>query len=276
VGPDGYPAGLVALRDHPMTPVRSLGPLALFLGLLAAGNGSARAQDRSSLSPAPDTTRASAAMRTDEDGPVRLSLPTESDRAAWRKPGFRLQLGASFGDLQGLGGAPSGLVYGALLRIGMRLDERWSILGSFQYAGASGASGLSGLRFLGTLEPTWHVLPNVSLAVGLGFGGIVESRTNRADPEPLRDTLDTSYTFVDASHPLARCSGVGVAALTRADYMFVIGPRASTGLALEVSGQWTGCVDSGERVEPDTGRPIVRRQWWPHLGGTIAWVIAWR
>lgn len=211
-----------------------------------------------------------------DDGPVRFSLPTESDRAAWRRAGFRLALGASFGDLVGLGGAPSGLLYGAVLRIGMRLDERWSILGSFQYSLASAANGLSGMRFSGTLEPTWHVWGNLSLAVGLGFGGLSEGRTGRADPEPLPDTLDTSYTFVDAQHPLPSCGGVGLVALTRAEYLFVLGPRSSTGLALELSGQWTGCVQDTGRVEPDTARPIVRRQWWPHLGGTVAWMIAWR
>lgn len=216
------------------------------------------------------------ALRTDDDGPVRLSLPTESDRAAWLAPGFRLQLGALFGELHGLGGAPRGLLYGVLLRVGTRLDERWSILGSFQYALASATDGLSGMRFMGTLEPTWHVSRHVSLAAGVGFAGLVESRTGRDDPEPLASTLDTSYTFVDARNPLPRCSGIGVAALGRADYTLVLGSRSSMGLALELSGQWTACVEDSGRVEPDTARPIVRRQWWPHLGGTVAWFVGWR
>jgi hypothetical protein len=221
-------------------------------------------------------TPATSEMRTDEDGPVRLSLPTESDRVAWRKAGFRLQIGASFGELHGLGGAPRGLLYGVLVRLGARLDERWSILGSFQYSLASAPGGLEGLRYMGTLEPTWHVTRNLSLAFGLGFAGLVEAPTTRSDPEPLEDTLDTSYTFVDASTPLPRCSGMGVAAVTRADYSIVLGSRSSTGLALELSGQWTACVDDSGRVEPDIARPIVRRQWWPHVGATIAWFIGWR
>ena len=36
-------------------------------------------------------------------------------------------------------------------------------------------------------------------------------------------------------------------------------------------GQWTGCVDDTGRVEPDTGQAIVRRQWWPHVGGRRHW-----
>jgi hypothetical protein len=256
MGPDGQPTGLVAVRG------RSLRLLIVALLVLAPAGAHA--------------TPASSELRTDEDGPVRLSLPTESDRVAWRKAGFRLQLGATFGELHGLGGAPRGLVYGVLLRIGMRLDERWSMLGSLQYALASAPGGLEGVRFMGTLEPTWHVSPHVSLAFGLGFAGLVERTTGRADPDPLASTLDTSYTFVDSRNPLPRCSGIGVAALTRADYTIVLGSRSSMGLALELSGQWTACVEDSGRVEPDIARPIVRRQWWPHLGGTVAWFVGWR
>ena len=36
------------------------------------------------------------------DDPVRLTLPTESDRAAWTTPGFRIALGAAYGRLAGL------------------------------------------------------------------------------------------------------------------------------------------------------------------------------
>ena len=212
--------------------------------------------------------------RADDDGPVRVSLPTASDREAWQRPGFRLQLGVLYGHLFGIGGAPGGPLVGPLLRIGLRLDPDWSLLASFSYAVASG--DLSGLRYGATLEPTWHLTPHLGVALGLGLAGIVEGRTGRADPEPLPGTLDTSYTFPDASPPIARCIGAGVVGLTRADWLWVLGPRTSTGLALELDGQWTGCVDDTGRVEPDTARPIVRRQFWPHLGVSLSWVIAWR
>jgi hypothetical protein len=216
------------------------------------------------------------ARADDEDGPVRFSLATRSDHDAWREPGFRLQLGLAYGELFGLAGAPSGRLLGPVLRVGLRLDDSWSLLASFQYLSASAAGGLSGLRFAGTLDPTWHVAPGFTVAIGLGFGGIVEGRTARPSPDPQPGTLDASYTFPDASTPLPSCSGVGVAGLARADWMFVLGPRAATGLALEVGGQWTGCVASTGRVEPDTAEPIVRRQWWPHLAVTLAWLVAWR
>lgn len=218
---------------------------------------------------APDRARAD-----DEDGPVKVSLPTESDREAWTRPGFRVQLGAVYGRMFGIGGAPDGRLLGPILRAGVRLDADWSLLGTLQYTAASGE--LSGLRYAGTLEPTWHLNRQLSLAVGVGFGGIVEGRTGRTGPDPPIGTSDGSYTFPGSRRPFASCEGTGVAGLARVDYAIVIGPRSATGLALEVGGQWTGCVDDTGRVEPDTAEPIVRRQFWPHVGATLAWVVAWR
>ena len=210
------------------------------------------------------------------EGEPKLSLPVEADREAWRRAGFRLGLGVVYGQLRGLQGAPSGRLTGFLLRLGLRLDADWSIYTSFQYALASSPGGLSGLRFAGTLDPTWHVTAHLSLAVGLGFGGIVEGSTGRPDINPLPSTLDSSYTFPGANPPLPSCSGVGVAALARAEWTIVLGPRSATSLGVEAIGQWTGCVDDTGRVEPDTGRSIVRRQWWGHEGLTATWGISWR
>jgi hypothetical protein len=176
----------------------------------------------------------------DEDGEPRLSLPTAADRAAWQTGGFRLGLGLVYGRLVGLRGAPSGRLLGPTIRIGVRLDDSWSVLASFQYAAASQDGGLSGLRFAGTVDPTWHVTPNLSIALGFGFGGIVEGPTGRMDPEPLPSTLDTSYTFPDARPPIASCSGVGAAGLARVEWAWVLGPRSQTGVAIEAVGQWTG------------------------------------
>jgi len=219
---------------------------------------------------------AAAKPASDDDGEPRLSLPTQADRDAWRNSGFRLGLGLVYGRLIGLRGAPSGRLIGPTVRVGLRLDQSWSILASFQYAAASQPGGLSGLRFAGTLDPTWHVTPSISLAVGFGFGGIVEGRTGRMDADPLPSTIDTSYTFPDSRHPVASCSGVGAAGLVRGEWAYVLGPRTQTSVALEVVGQWTGCVDDTNRIEPDTGTAIVRRQWWPHTGVTLAWGVAWR
>lgn len=217
-----------------------------------------------------------AASSDDDEGAPKLSLPTEADRDAWLRGGFRLGLGIVYGQFAGLQGAPSGRLRGVTVRMGLRLDPDWSVLASFQYAQVSAAGGLSGLRFSGTVNPTWHVTRHLALAVGLGFGGIVEGSTSRPDVAPLPSTLASSYTFPGASPPLPSCSGVGVAGLARAEWIIVLGPRAATGFTLEAMGQWTGCVADTGIVEPDTGQAIVRRQWWPHAGATLGWGMMWR
>ena len=213
----------------------------------------------------------------DEDGAPRLSLPTEADRAAWQRSGFRLALGGGYGQLVGLGGAPSGRLIAAKLRAGVRLDAKWSLFASFEYARASQPGGLSGLRFSGTIDPTYHLTPNLAVSIGLGFGGIVEGRrTGRMDADPLPATLETSYTFADASDPIASCQGVGAAGLLRVEWGYVLGPRSRFIIAGEALGQWTGCVNDTNRFEPDSGKAIVRRQYWPHTGGTLSLGVMWR
>jgi hypothetical protein len=242
------------------------GPVILAVALA----GSAHAAET-----APAATH-SAAAGDDAEGEPKLSLPTEADRDAWRRSGFRMGIGAEYGEMVGLEGAPSGRLLGFLLRLGVRLDPDWSLLASLQYARASTAGGLSGLRFSGTIDPTWHVTQHLSLAVGLGFGGIIEGNTGRADVSPLPGTLASSYTFPSPSPALPSCTGVGVAGLARAEWTIVLGPRSATSFALEGLGQWTGCVDDTGHVDLDTGQAIVRRQWWPHTGGTLQWMVTWR
>jgi hypothetical protein len=216
------------------------------------------------------------AATNDSEGEPKLSLPTEADREAWRRGGFRMGIGVAYGDLVGLAGAPNGRLLGFLLRLGVRLDPDWSLLASLQYARASSPGGLDGLRFAGTIDPTWHATSHLSLAVGLGFGGIVEGSTSRPDVSPLPGSLSSSYTLPSPGPPLPSCSGVGVATLARAEWTIVLGPRSATSFALEAVGQWTGCVDDTGHVDLDTGQAIVRRQWWPHTGGTVQWGFTWR
>ncbi len=213
----------------------------------------------------------------DDELPFKLSLPTEDDRTAWKSPGFRMQLGLGYGWIEGILGAPSGRLIDAVVRVGARLDSDWSVLGSLQYGSASAVGGLSALRFAGTLDPTWHMTESLDLAVGFGFAGLVEGRTDRANPDvEQRTTLVDSYTLPNARKPLSSCSGIGSAGLVRVGWTMVLGPLSSTGVQLEFDGQWTGCVESLGRVEPDTARPLVRRQWMPHVGGSVAWVVGWR
>jgi hypothetical protein len=228
--------------------------------------------------PATTNARDDKPLITDEEeGPPKLSLPTEEDRVAWTKAGFRLHLGAAYGRMVGQRGAPSGRLIGAKLRVGLQLDAAWSVTTSFEYAQAKETRGLDGLRFLGTLDPTWHINRSFAVSIGFGFGGIVEGRnTGRPDAEPLATTLETSYTFPDSSPPIARCSGVGPAALARVEWGYVMGPRSRFTLSAEGTGQWTGCVHDTNRFEPDTGKAIVRRQFWSHAGFTLNAGIAWR
>ncbi len=228
-------------------------------------------------SPAEAAPLPAAATADDDDFklPFRLSLPTLADHKAWQTLGFRLQLGYGYGAALGLSGAPDADLHVIIIRVGARLDEDWSLLSSFQYGVASG--GILGMRFSGTLDPTWHVWSGLELALGAGFAGIVEGGPPRTDPSAAqRSEIVASYTFPDNSKLLPRCSGVGAAALARVGWNFVIGPLASTTLSAQVDGQWTGCEEDLDRLEPDTAEAIVRRQWWGHVGSTLTWTIAWR
>jgi hypothetical protein len=237
-------------------------------------------------SQAPATTAADAAVdaaaattETEDLLPFKLSLPTEEDAAAWQTPGFRMQLGVGFGMLQGLAGTPGSKNIPILVRIGARLDRDWSLFGSFQFAVAGWRKNgdLSGLRFAGTIDPTWHITDHLDLAAGFGFGGLVEGSTGRSDPNAeQRASLVASYTFPSARTPMVTCSGLGVTGNLRATYMWVLGPLSATGFALQTDGQWTACVETVGRVEPDTAQSIVRRQWWANAGGSLTWVISWR
>ena len=226
---------------------------------------------------ASDPTDDKAASDRDDELQLRLSLPTESDQAAWKKPGLRLQLGAAWQEFVGLMGPPSGSGWGAVIRIGARLDPQWSLLASFHYGAVTATGGLNGLRYAGTIDPTWHVTPNLDLAMGVGVGGLVEGNTGRkeADLDQL-GSLASSLTWNSARTPFGNCQGSGLAGLLRAGYTVVLGPLSATGVTIELNGQWTACTQTSSRAEADTARPIVRRQWWAHSGGTVAWVFAWR
>jgi hypothetical protein len=262
---------------------RRAGAAGLAALALVVGVGAARAQTRApELAPPPPLPAPASASaipesdtaKNDKEGPPRLSLPTEADRDAWLRDGFRLGIGLHTGEMFGLEGAPRARLIGATIRLGLRLDADWSILASFQYGVMS--RGLTGLRFSGTLDPTWHATRHLSLALGLGFAGISGGSTGGADIAPLPSTLDSSYTFPSANPPLPSCTGGGLAALARAEWAIVLGARSATTFGLEAFGQWTGCVDDTGLVEPDTGQAIVRRQFWPHVGVTGTWGILWR
>src|SRR3984885_15612688 len=147
--------------------------------LLVAASARADDQQSTATTERGTTTAPISAKPADEEGVPKLSLPTEADRVAWLNPGFRLGLGLVYGRMYGIHGPPNGRILGAQMHAGLRLDEQWSLYTTFQYAAASGPGALSGLRFEGTVDPTWHVTRSFWLAVGFGFGGIVEGHTSR-------------------------------------------------------------------------------------------------
>ena len=215
------------------------------------------------------------AMAADEEPPFRLSLPTIEDHKAWLLPGFRLQLGYAKGNIWGLSGVPDGSTGAAVLRFGARLDEQWSVMSTFVYAASSG--GVSGLRFMGTIDPTWHVTERFSVAVGAGFGGLIEPGWTRDDPEAeLNQSLVAPYTHPNTDKLLPGCEGAGVAALVRAEWFIVFGPISGLALHAQFDGQQTHCVLDTGRVEPDTARPITRSQYWTLIGASVGAMFAWR
>ncbi len=263
------------LRTGPVTAL-AFG-LAAFLALATARPAGADlpAGDEREAGAAPAVPLAAAASASDDDVPFRISLPTVADVEAWREAGFRIQLGYGYGAMFGVNGTPNATTQTFLLRAGARLDDDWSLLASFAYAAARG--GVVGLRFMGTIDPTWHLGDHLELALGAGFGGLVEGFTGRDDPDVAqRDALVASYTYPNTDHLLRSCTGIGAAALLRLGWAIVLGPLSAGVISLQADGQWIACEESLGRVEPDTARPIVRRQWWPHLGGNVTWTFAWR
>ena len=65
-------------------------------------------------------------------------------------------------------------------------------------------------------------------------------------------------------------------ALLRGARLWPLGTLGAVGLQGQIDGQWTLCEDDVGRIEPDTARPIIRRQWWPHTGASLGVVFAWR
>lgn len=209
----------------------------------------------------------------DDDGPVRLSLPTAEDRALWQRSGFRLGLGALYGQLSGSGSVMDLTLKGVTIRPGIRLDPGWGLYLPVEYA----VTDREGAQFAATVEPTWYATPNIAFALGLGYAGLFGVHEFTATPpEQAFEQIGQSYTFPDASTPVSRCDGYGLVGLGRMELGYVLGPRSRTHLALEAIGQWTGCELSNIGRDRYSGKEYVIRQWWGHTGFTVSWGIEWR
>jgi hypothetical protein len=234
--------------------------------------------------PSGDTTTKSVPLTTqvaikpdDGDGAVRLSLPTEEDRAAWRRSGFRLALGIIYGDLRGARQIPDLTLKGVAIRPGIRIDPQWSIYLPLQYATTSRGGG----RFAAVVEPTWHITPSIALGFGVGYAGLIgvspyDQFAPPDGPENGVDVQGQSFTFPEGVKPVAACDGVGVTAVARLEAGYVLGPRTRTHLALELLAQRTGCEESAAGRDSFTGAEYMFRQWWVHRGMSLSWSIEWR
>ena len=201
---------------------------------------------------------------------VRLSLPTVEDELAWQQPGFRLQLGYLRGWWLSSDAVPTGVTNGVVIRTGARLSDRWSLLASFRYQLLS-VEGTS-FRYAGVVEPTLHLVKGLSLSVGVGLGGLIVSRID----EPRTEPGTYNFSFTGADNELKSCDGTGVLAVTRLEYLWVLGPILSTGPSVSAEVQTTGCVERLDGSDPDTGRPYRLEQEWRNFGVTLAWMVAWR
>jgi len=214
----------------------------------------------------------------DGDGAVRLSLPTEEDRAAWRRSGFRLALGIIYGNLRGARQVPDLTLKGLAIRPGIRIDPQWSIYLPLQYTTTS----RGGVRFAAAVEPTWHITPGIALGVGVGYAGMIgvaayDEFVVPDGPENTANVHGQSYTLPEGVKPLANCDGGGVTALARLEAGYVLGPRTRTHLALELLAQRIGCEESAFGVRDNfTGAEYMFRQWWVHRGMSLSWGIEWR
>ncbi len=223
----------------------------------------------------PQVAQAEEDQAKEDDFKFVVSLPTVEDEAAWQTPGFRLELGYGYGGLWGGATAPDGDSHAALIRPGVRLDGPWSLYTSLAYAVATG--GLSGAQYAVTVEPVFHLSDAVRLGAGVGFGGIVEVPGARQEPNAtLRDGLVANQTMSSEDPPLPGCVGAGPVALARLEWWTVLGPLSSFGLSFEGGWQRTGCESDTGRVEPDTGKAIVRRQWWSHQSWRTSILVGWR
>ncbi len=221
---------------------------------------------------APPVSQTTAATPEDDDPPIRLSLPTEEDIVSWQRPGFRMQLGYGQSRLSGRGPAYSLMTHTIVVRPEVRLDEYWSLAATFNYGISTG--GFEGLRWSATLEPVLWVTRGFSVAVGLGYGGIIGN-----DPNSFEDDFGGSRFSRDRSQDeeSSSCDGSGLVGTGKAHYMFVVGPLFSTGPYGQLEAQWTDCRQSSfGRINLETGREIHDSQSWTHLGFTVGWLLAWR
>jgi hypothetical protein len=205
-----------------------------------------------------------------DDYAPRLSLPTEEDWELWRHDGLRVLIGYGYTSATGAGTALSYTGHTLFLRPQMRLDTWWTLGLDFNFVIATGHP--SGLAVTALVEPVFHPIDGLSIAIGIGYatvdlvgtflpGGFPESETSRDVP---------------ASVEFPACDGTGVAATARIDYLFVVGPLFASGPFVSASAQSVKCDLRAGNIDGETGEPVELHQEWRHRGFGLGWTLAWR
>jgi hypothetical protein len=204
------------------------------------------------------------------------SIKLKSDLQTWESPGFRVSLTYLESMLSGLDSAPSFEALGVEVGAGARLDKEWSLLAHFQYLGAFDGDQATGLRFMGLLVPSYH-WKGMSIGFGVGVAGFIEQRNTRRDAYPGDvNTLVASYTYTSQDEPVPQCTGFGPAGTFQIAYWYEWSEITALGLGIRGEYQKVACESTTDRVEPDTAKAIVRRQWWSHQGWSLFGGFSWR
>ncbi|MEE8408669.1 MAG: hypothetical protein V3T05_03595 [Myxococcota bacterium] len=227
----------------------------------------------------------------EDDYIVRLSFPTAQDFEVWRNPGIRVQLGYAYGRQLTDGPGPGFSTHTITLRPQVRVSEYWSLAANIGYSIARG--DFSGLRWIVSIEPTFHPIAGLGISVGVGYAGIIGNRPfdaidvppvgpGRAPaPNPLQDELvnlrlEQVSRTVGPDYRMWSCDGAGAAAVVRAEYLFVVGPLFASGPYIQGDLQRTRCEESTGSINVDTGLRVNTRQWWVHHGWNVGWWLTWR
>ena len=271
------PDSTAALGANPTGSTASTGPTASTPSTQSTGSTRSTAPTEAAPQAAPEEPAAPVVRSEKEavekdDYKLSLSLPTEDDRAAWARPGLRIELGIEGGLLAPTGPSPQLWGVGLRLRTRVRLDTQWSLAASFGYALARGS--YDGFRWSALVEPTFHPIPSLGISLGVGYGGLSVTKKDLGDVPSVTGEL-ASRTLA-SNEKMYTCGGSGWVGQARLEYLFVVGPLFSTGPYVVADGQWTGCTETFTRTDPETGQPAVGTQWWLHLGGGVGWWLSWR
>ena len=191
----------------------------------------------------------------DDDGTPKLSLPTEADRVAWQRSGFRLGLGLVYGRFEGLRGAPSGRLLGA--QRSARAAARCRLVAAHVVPVRVGVGAeRRALRPAVRRHARSDVARDAEL-LARDRRRLRRHRRGRGPDASIRFRRETDTTLHVSRTRTCRsqsCSGVGVAGLARAEYAWVLGPRAQTSVvARGRSASTRGASSDSGAVEPDTG-----------------------